>query len=171
MGYYCLTAVLLSALVVNIKLSYKSAKTRDTLLVPLYCLYIPINNTCTAMCNVENTQRNVLQYHLGQFNWLKAHDKLPWPACINISYSFEHTMRPMYTCMHQFKVITGSGIDCFPVRRQTISNSKIDAGFMLTLWGRDKMDTISQTTLSNVFSIKISLKFAPKGRIFQHWFR
>ena len=39
-----------------------------------------------------------------------------------------------------------------------------------THWGRDKMDAISQTTLSNAFSwmkisIKISLKFVPKGPI------
>ena len=44
----------------------------------------------------------------------------------------------------------------------------------LTHWGRDKMDAISQTTLSNAFSfmnenvwilIKISLKFVPQGPI------
>ena len=41
-----------------------------------------------------------------------------------------------------------------------------------THWGRDKMDAVSQTTLSNIFlkenvriSIKISLKFVPKGPI------
>ena len=42
---------------------------------------------------------------------------------------------------------------------------------LLTHWGRDKMAAVSQTTLSNAFSlikfvsIKISLKFVPKGRI------
>ena len=42
---------------------------------------------------------------------------------------------------------------------------------VLTHWGRDKMAAISQTTLSNafswmkIFSIKISLKFVPKGPI------
>ena len=33
---------------------------------------------------------------------------------------------------------------------------------LLTHWGRDKMATISQTTLSNEILIKISLKFVPK---------
>ena len=41
---------------------------------------------------------------------------------------------------------------------------------LLTHWGRDKMAAVSQTTLSNAFSwmrisIKISLKFIPKGPI------
>ena len=44
---------------------------------------------------------------------------------------------------------------------------------ILTHWGRDKMAAVSQTTLSNAFfwnenvriSIKISLKFVPKGPI------
>ena len=46
---------------------------------------------------------------------------------------------------------------------------------MLTNWGRDKIATISQTTFSNAFSwmkifvfqfsIRISLKFVPKGPI------
>ena len=39
---------------------------------------------------------------------------------------------------------------------------------ILTYWGRDKMDAISQTTFSSAFSyfpIKISLKFVPKGPI------
>ena len=38
----------------------------------------------------------------------------------------------------------------------------------LTHWGQDKMATVSQTTFSNAFSrisIKISLKFVPKGPI------
>ena len=43
----------------------------------------------------------------------------------------------------------------------------------LTHWGRDKMDAISQTTLSNAFFvnenvrifIEISLKFVPKGPV------
>ena len=52
--------------------------------------------------------------------------------------------------------------------------STADNSHVLTHWGRDKMDAISQTTLSNAFlwmnenvriSINISLKFVPKGLI------
>ena len=53
-------------------------------------------------------------------------------------------------------------------------NSDMSKG-ILTHWGRDKMAAVSQTTLSNAFSwmkmlefrisIKISLKFVPKGPI------
>ena len=45
--------------------------------------------------------------------------------------------------------------------------------WILTYWGRDKMAAVFQTTFSNAFffnenvqiSIKISLKFVPKGHI------
>ena len=67
---------------------------------------------------------------------------------------------------------------------ETRHDFHIHIGQKLTHWGRDKMAAVSQTTLSNYIrilysnyiriSIKISMKFVPKGpinQIIQHWFR
>ena len=61
-------------------------------------------------------------------------------------------------------------IVCAPVvKHQAITQTNPD--WLLTYWGRDIMDAISQTAFSSAFSwmkwilIKISLKFVPKGPI------
>ena len=65
--------------------------------------------------------------------------------------------------------------------RQCLVRLWFDAKMLLTHWGRDKKDTISQTTFSNVFSSMKMFKYRFKFHwslfprvqltIFKHWFR
>ena len=77
---------------------------------------------------------------------------------------YHHTFGEKSTCFNNFGIGAATGLVV-----------------MLTHWGRDKMDAISQTTLSNTFSwikmFEFRLKFhwslfpRVQLRIFQHWFR
>ena len=80
----------------------------------------------------------------------------------------------------EFSVALNLSLFCFAIIARNWSHSvnALCAGYcykgVLTHWGRDNMAAVSQTTLSNAFSwmkmlllisIKISLKFVPKGPI------
>ena len=70
---------------------------------------------------------------------------------------------------------------CVPVIVETNWRFSREANILLTHWGRDKMEAISQTTHSNTFSWMTMLKFRLEFHwnlflrvqftIFQHWFR
>ena len=77
-----------------------------------------------------------------------------------------------YTAADELVTQLKAGASIIVALMQFSLNSLVSALEVSTHWGRDKMDAIKQTTFSNAFSwmniwtsVKISLKFAPKGPI------
>ena len=97
--------------------------------------------------------------------------------CTDLYSAFKLMFQYLCLCGVYLVQYTCASIECiFPVLWNYTSIRHPDAKEsedILTHWGRDKMAAVSQTTLSNAFfmnenvriSIKISLKFVPKGPI------
>ena len=148
------------------------------------------------MAIVPLKYRNAVRYSAYHFFALEWGDKWTiwservesrWDhiALINFAIHFEGEVCFQFICNieHHFKIqLSKTG----PVYiSQDANNSKVlshrEQAIVLTHWGRDKMDAISQTTFSNAFSwmkmFECRLKFhwslflRVQLTISQHWFR
>ena len=124
------------------------------------------------------------------FSFKKMHLKMssfPWPQCVNSpgQYYFEglllsHCCYSKHSCSRRFYCMVWT-----KVRPGYVISSLVFYGcntlVLLTHWGRDKMDAVSQTTLWSAFSSMKMFEFLLKFHwslflrvqltIFHHWFR
>ena len=119
-------------------------------------------NTCFL---VKNSICKIIPHCLGRYNWPGIKFQYAFAtACIGLEWEQEEPRERRPTSMASLRSVKQPG-----------------QARLLTHWGRDKMDAISQTTFSNAFSwmkmFEFRLKFhwnmflRVQSTIFQHWFR
>ena len=147
--------------------------------------YIPINmhTVFVLLCFVVFLHwlifpypSGLLHWHCGNLTIALVPAKQPWWIWINTSCEFimndcitttkQSTTKPCaYLLGYTVNIISAVMAAVMPWMSGRLGSGVVKKNYTLTNWGRDKMVTISQTTLSNVFSWMKMLKL----RLKVHW--